>query len=79
VVLEWILAVDPLDLGRRLFRETTASDRARIGSAVPGRLCGPANCVVCDATLEHCDAARPVCFDYGLATTDGRRRLKEIG
>lgn len=50
-----MLAVEPRERGRRPALEAV-SERARIGSAVPGRLWG-AICVVWDTTLP-CDWAR---------------------
>lgn len=41
-----MLAVEPRDRGRRLFLDTTVSDRDRMRSAVPGRLSGATNWVV---------------------------------
>jgi hypothetical protein len=50
-----MLAVEPRERGRRPALEAV-SERARMGSAVPGRLWG-AICVVWDTTLP-CDWAR---------------------
>lgn len=54
-----MLAVDPLDLGRRPPFERAVFDRDRIGSAVPGRLCG-AIWTCCDMMPDPCECVRSV-------------------